>query len=116
MSGIDSSELKREFIKSKTGLVGIAILSGLFIISLVAATTIPIDTFKQWNNPNNWISYPKASMPIWVNYFLEDKIPMPIRPVLLLINSRLSSDESILLILFSPLGQSSHKVNLQQKY
>ena len=75
MSSIDSSELKREFIKSKTGLIGIGILSGLFILSLIAATAIPIDTFKQWNNPNNWISYPKATMPIWVNYFLEDKIP-----------------------------------------
>jgi len=75
MSSIGSSELKREFIKSKTGLIGIGILSGLFILSLIAATTIPIDTFKQWNNPNNWISYPKATMPVWVNYFLEDKIP-----------------------------------------
>ena len=62
-------------MKSKTGLIGIGILSSLVIVSLIAATTIPIDTFKQWNNPNNWISYPKASMPIWVNYFLEDKIP-----------------------------------------
>ena len=75
MSSIDSSELKREFMKSKTGLIGIGILSSLVIVSLIAATTIPIDTFKQWNNPNSWISYPKASMPIWVNYFLEDKIP-----------------------------------------
>ena len=75
MSSIDSSELKREFMKSKTGLIGIGILSTLVIVSLIAATTIPIDTFKQWNNPNSWISYPKASMPIWVNYFLEDKIP-----------------------------------------
>jgi len=75
MSSIDSSELKREFMKSKTGLIGIGILSSLVIVSLIAATTIPIDTFKQWNNPNSWISYPKATMPIWVNYFLEDKIP-----------------------------------------
>nr|AIF12145.1 binding-protein-dependent transporter inner membrane protein (ABC.PE.P1) [uncultured marine thaumarchaeote KM3_54_G03] len=62
-------------MKSKTGLIGIGILSSLVIVSLIAATTIPIDTFKQWNNPNSWISYPKATMPIWVNYFLEDKIP-----------------------------------------
>ena len=62
-------------MKSKTGLIGIGILSSLVIVSLIAATTIPIDTFKQWNNPNSWISYPKAAMPIWVNYFLEDKIP-----------------------------------------
>ena len=74
MSSIDSSELKREFMKSKTGLIGIGILSSLVIVSLIAATTIPIDTFKQWNNPNSWISYPKAAMPIWLNYFLEDKI------------------------------------------
>ena len=75
MSGMDSSELKREFMKSKTGLIGIAILVSLFVVSLIAATTIPIDTFKQWNNPGNWISYPKTTMPIWVNYFVEEKIP-----------------------------------------
>ena len=75
MSGVDSEELKQEFVKSKTGIIGIAILSGLLIVSLIAVTTIPIDTFKQWNNPNNWISYPKASTPVWINYFLDDKIP-----------------------------------------
>jgi peptide/nickel transport system permease protein len=75
MSGMDSEELKQEFVKSKTGIIGIAILSGLLIVSLIAVTTIPIDTFKQWNNPNNWISYPKASTPVWINYFLDDKIP-----------------------------------------
>ena len=75
MSGIDSKDLRQEFVKSKTGIIGIAILSGLLIVSLIAVITIPIDTFKQWNNPNNWISYPKASTPVWVNYFLDDKIP-----------------------------------------
>ena len=44
------------------------------------------------------------------------KIPIPIRPTLLLANSRLISDELTLLILFSPLDQNSHKVNLQQVY
>ncbi|MEE2601037.1 MAG: ABC transporter permease [Thermoproteota archaeon] len=75
MNSINSSELSREFVKSKTGLTGIGILACLIIISIIAATTIPIDTFKQWNNPSNWISYPKTSMPVWVNYFVADKIP-----------------------------------------
>ena len=75
MNSINSSELGREFVKSKTGLTGIGILACLIIISIIAATTIPIDTFKQWNNPSNWISYPKTSMPVWVNYFVADKIP-----------------------------------------
>ncbi len=75
MNSISSSELVNQFIKNKTGLIGIGILLGLVIISLTAAITIPIDTFKQWNNPSNWISYPKTSMPVWLNYFVADKIP-----------------------------------------
>jgi len=75
MSDVSSSDIKREFVRSKIGLIGIGILASLVILSMIAIITIPIDTFKQWNNPGSWISYPKATMPIWVNYFLEDKIP-----------------------------------------
>ena len=78
MNDISSSELVQEFLKNKIGLVGVGILLTLVTISIVAAITIPIDTFKQWNNPGNWISYPKTSVPIWVNYFVADKIPQHI--------------------------------------
>ena len=56
MSGISAPEIRKEFIKSKVGLVGIGILSSLIILSAVSAITIPVDTFKQWNNPGSWIS------------------------------------------------------------
>jgi len=75
MSSVSPSEIKQEFAKSKVGLIGIGILASLVILSAVAAITIPIDTFKQWNNPGNWISYPKTSVPIWMNYFMPEKIP-----------------------------------------
>jgi len=75
MNDVFSSDLVKEFTKNKMGLAGIGILLALVMISLIAAVTIPIDTFKQWNNPSNWITYPKTSMPIWVNYFVTDKIP-----------------------------------------
>ena len=75
MSDTSSSEIKRAFMKSRSGLIGIGILACLIIMSIVAVITIPIDTFKQWNNPGNWISYPKTSIPIWVNYFTAEKIP-----------------------------------------
>ena len=75
MSSISAPEIRNEFVKSKVGLVGIGILACLIILSAVSAITIPIDTFKQWNNPGNWISYPKTSIPIWVNYFTAEKIP-----------------------------------------
>jgi len=75
MSSVSSSEIKREFVKSKIGLIGIGILACLIILSMIAIITIPIDTFKQWNNPGSWISYPKTAVPAWVNYFTTEKIP-----------------------------------------
>ena len=75
MNDILSSDLIKEFTKNKTGLIGIGILLTLVMISLITAVTVPIDTFKQWNNPSNWISNPKTAMPIWVNYFVAEKIP-----------------------------------------
>lgn len=70
-----SKGLWHEFSKSKIGLAGIGILVMLFALSAIAATTIPVETFKEWNNPASWITYPKSSLPAWVNYFSSEKIP-----------------------------------------
>ena len=70
-----SNQLWREFSKNKIGLVGIGILVMLFAMSAIAVLTIPVETFKEWNNPVSWITYPKSSLPAWVNYFLSEKIP-----------------------------------------
>jgi peptide/nickel transport system permease protein len=75
MNDILSSDLIKEFTKNKTGLIGVGILLTLVMMSLITAVIIPVETFKQWNNPSNWIEYPKTSMPIWVNYFVTEKIP-----------------------------------------
>ena len=64
-----------EFSKSKIGLAGIGILVILFALSIIAIITIPVETFKEWNNPASWITYPKSSQPAWVNYFSSEKIP-----------------------------------------
>ena len=70
MSSVTSSEIKKEFFKSKIGIAGIIILGTLIVISIAAAIFIPIETFKEWNNPGSWISFPKTSIPVWVNLFL----------------------------------------------
>ena len=75
MSSVSAPEIRKEFVKSKVGLAGIGILAFLIILSAVSAITIPIDTFKQWNNPGSWILYPKTSVPVWINYFVSEKIP-----------------------------------------
>jgi peptide/nickel transport system permease protein len=69
------SELKEGFLKNKIGLVGIGILVFLILVSALTAIFIPLDTYKQWNNPASWTSLPKSALPSWVNFFSEKKIP-----------------------------------------
>ena len=75
MSSISPQEIKNEFLRSKIGIAGISILAILVTVSIVAIVAIPNETFSQWNNPGNWISYPKVAIPVWVNFFLVEKIP-----------------------------------------
>ena len=75
MSSISPQEIKNEFLRSKIGMAGIGILAILISISIVAIVAIPSETFSEWNNPSNWISYPKVAIPVWVNLFLVEKIP-----------------------------------------
>ncbi len=70
-----SKEIWREFSKNKTGLVGIGILVILFAMSAAATLTIPIESFKEWNDPASWLTFPKSALPAWVNYFLSEKMP-----------------------------------------
>ncbi len=75
MSSITPNEIKEEFFKNKIGIAGIVILSILILTSIIAVIIIPVETFKEWNNPGSWISYPKVAIPVWVNLFLSEKIP-----------------------------------------
>ena len=70
-----SKTIWKEFSHSKIGIVGIAILVILFSMSIVAFVTIPLDSFKTWNDPASWLLYPKSAQPAWVNYFQSEKIP-----------------------------------------
>ena len=72
---ISPQDIKNEFLKSKMGMTGIGILAILISISIIAIIAIPSETFSEWNNPSNWISYPKVAIPGWVNLFLIEKIP-----------------------------------------
>ena len=56
-----------EFLRSKSGIAGVIILVSLIIITLYAILAIPLESFRQWNNPNYWIDYPKAAAPQWTN-------------------------------------------------
>lgn len=70
-----SNEIWKEFSRNNIGLIGIGILIALFCLSIIAFITVPAETFKDWNDPASWLSYPKSALPAWVNYFLIEKIP-----------------------------------------
>ena len=75
MSSVSTQEIKKEFLRSKLGLTGIFIISGLILVSIITISVIPSSTFQEWNNPEKWISYPKTSVPSWVNFLSSEKIP-----------------------------------------
>jgi len=75
MSSVTPQEIKQEFLKNKIGIAGITILAILVAISIITIVVIPVETFQEWNNPGNWISYPKVAIPVWINLFMIEKIP-----------------------------------------
>src|ERR687889_2208772 len=64
---VSRSIFMTEFLRSKSGIAGVIILISLIIITLYAVLAIPLESFRQWNNPNYWIDYPKAAAPQWTN-------------------------------------------------
>ena len=57
---VSRATVLRRFAHSRGGIAGAIILIFLILITLYAVIYIPLDSFKQWNNPDYWIDYPKA--------------------------------------------------------
>jgi peptide/nickel transport system permease protein len=72
---LSRSEMLREFRRSKSGLAGAAILGALLIMTLYSVIAIPVESFRQWNNPNFWIDQPKSAAPAWTNLLSPQKAP-----------------------------------------
>ncbi len=60
-------EVIQLFIRSKGGLAGTLILLSLILLSIYAIAAVPLETYKQWNNPIFWQDYPKTAAPVWTN-------------------------------------------------
>ncbi len=69
LDALSASYIINEFKRSRTGLVGIAILSGLVLMTVYAIAAIPLKSFTQWNNPSFWIDLPRSAAPAWINLF-----------------------------------------------
>lgn len=45
----------------------------LILMSIYAAVAVPLESFRQWNNPAMWIDLPKSAAPAWTNIGLGQK-------------------------------------------
>jgi peptide/nickel transport system permease protein len=44
-------------------------------MSIYSAVAVPIESFRQWNNPNLWIDLPKTAAPAWTNIGFGPRVP-----------------------------------------
>src|SRR5690606_23410703 len=72
---ISKYEILREFRKSKSGTAGAIMLLGLIAMTIYSALAVPLESFRQWNNPNFWIDLPRAAAPAWTNIGFGPKAP-----------------------------------------
>ena len=68
-------DIVRQFRRSKSGLIGVAILVALIGMSIYSYVAIPLESFRHWNSPNFWIDFPRTAAPSWVNMGFGPKIP-----------------------------------------
>ena len=62
---LSGSEIAREFRRSKSGLVGGAMLLGLIIMTVYSAVAVPQEAYREWSNPSFWEDLPKSAAPVW---------------------------------------------------
>ena len=58
----------KEFLSSKLGLAGLAILIVLLVFTGIALS-IPSKIYASWNNPSAWKEYPEHVPPAWMSIF-----------------------------------------------
>ncbi len=64
---LSRKEIVTAFRRSKAGMAGVIILLVLLLLSLYAAVGIPLESYRQWSNPNYWSDNPASAAPAWTN-------------------------------------------------
>ena len=61
--------------RSRAGMAGVCILAGLVALSAAALVAVPIETLRDWNSPDKWLSLPRSAVPAWANWLAAERIP-----------------------------------------
>ena len=60
---------------SRAGMAGVAVLAGMVALSAAALAAVPVETLRDWNSPDKWLSLPRSAVPAWVNWLAAESIP-----------------------------------------
>jgi len=71
---VSRSDIVSKFRRSKSGLAGIGLVLALLLMTIYATAAVPLESSRQWNNPNFWIDFPKAAAPAWTNIGFGPKV------------------------------------------
>ena len=65
----------KEMLSTKSGKVGLIMLVGLVLLSMLVPLHAPYDVVKAWNDPRAWVDNPKCAAPEWVEWLTGKKLP-----------------------------------------
>jgi peptide/nickel transport system permease protein len=68
-------DLSQALLTSRSGKVGIIILTIVLGISIFAAIYVPFDVVAKWNEPTFWQKNPRTVAPEWGTFFLNKNLP-----------------------------------------
>jgi peptide/nickel transport system permease protein len=68
-------DLSQALLTSKSGKVGIIILTIVFGISIFAVIYVPFDVVAKWNEPTFWQKNPRTVAPQWGTFLLNKDLP-----------------------------------------
>ena len=65
----------REALRSKTGLVGFAMLGFLMVVVIAVPFIAPVDLARAWGSREHWVDNPNLAAPEWTEVFAGKKLP-----------------------------------------
>src|SRR5712691_3367877 len=67
--------IAREAVRTKSGLVGFAMLAFLLGIVIAVPIIAPFDVVRAWGSLDPWLDNPRFAAPDWVDTFSAEKQP-----------------------------------------
>jgi len=76
---VGAKAILKEVLRTKSGIIAIAILAFLVCVVVIVPLYAPYDVVKKWNDPRAWLDNPRCAAPEWVELMVGKKLPRTIK-------------------------------------